>query len=400
MSLLGNFKKLVAGSALSQLLTLLSLPIISYLYGPSALGYLGSFMAIVSIIGMVSSMRLERELFRLSDKSEQSNIINVATVVAVTTAAFISLFFYIAISLKYIDISLAEVILLYLTAVSVSLAQVFSVYLSSRGNFVRVAKSSVLRSFVLVAGQISFFFLFEQKIALILSAVFSSTSALFYLLKGIDYRINFKQTKQFVYKKENLSKMASGFVQAGISSLNNNSNVLLVSVFLGVSSAGLFVVAEKLVRAPINLITNNLRPVFAKHYQQKQNVEKAFKYCLILALISFSILSVAYFIIDFLFIYFFDEEYYGALPIIKVLLIWIFFNFVQLPFQSYNLHFLTVHYLTAIEVLSFLVKVISFFLLLYFEQGIFSICIAMLLSVVNSTLLNAVVFVHLKKRVL
>ena len=119
----------------------------------------------------------------------------------------------------------------------------------------------------------------------------------------------------------------------------NNSNVLLVSVFLGVSSAGLFVVAEKLVRAPINLITNNLRPVFAKHYQQKQNVEKAFKYCLILALISFSILSVAYFIIDFLFIYFFDEEYYGALPIIKVLLIWIFFNFVQLPFQSYNLHF-------------------------------------------------------------
>ncbi len=397
MSLLSNFRKMVAGSALAQLITLASLPVISYLYEPSSLGYLASFMAIVSIIGMVSSMRLERGLFRLTDESEHQRLLGITISISIFTSLILTLATGLVITFTNIGILYTGLVPLYFTALSVSLIQVFSVYLSALGDFKKVAKSAVLRSLSLVVGQCITFYICEQKTALILSAAISSIVTLFYLFKELPLTTHFTQVNSFIIKRGNVYKMASGFLQSSISSVNNNANILLVSAFFGVSSAGVFMIAERLIRAPINLVSNNLRPVFAKHYQEKDNVNKAFNYSLILALLSLPLLVSAYFAVDIFIDTLFTDEYREAILFIKLLLVWVFFNFIQIPFQSYNLHFSTVHYSTVIELTTFISKGIVFYFFLSAEFGVVSICYAILTSSFLGMLLNVTFFYFLRK---
>ena len=49
--------KLVTGTTLAQVITVLAAPVISRLYGPEAFGFLTLFTSITSIIGVVACMR-------------------------------------------------------------------------------------------------------------------------------------------------------------------------------------------------------------------------------------------------------------------------------------------------------------------------------------------------------
>ena len=73
MSIINNLRKIMTGSVLSQVIVISSLPFITQLYNPEELGFYAMLLSLVSIIGMVSSLRLERSLFSLYGSEEFSH---------------------------------------------------------------------------------------------------------------------------------------------------------------------------------------------------------------------------------------------------------------------------------------------------------------------------------------
>jgi lipopolysaccharide exporter len=65
--------KLVTGTTLAQVITVLAAPVISRLYGPEAFGFLTLFTSITSIIGVIACMRYELAIMLPKTDEEAAN---------------------------------------------------------------------------------------------------------------------------------------------------------------------------------------------------------------------------------------------------------------------------------------------------------------------------------------
>ena len=167
-----------------------------------------------------------------------------------------------------------------------SIIQILTVFNSSYGNFGLIAKSSVVRSTVLVFFQVLLYFSLEPNIALIVSAITSVFISV--LILGNNSNIKFEFINPLKYIKSNFFDCINGFFQSSFSAINNNISIIIISQLWGVKSAGLFMLSEKLIRVPINLISNNLRTVLANQFQTEnnKNIKFIFKVSSILFLLS------------------------------------------------------------------------------------------------------------------
>lgn len=67
--------KLVTGTTIAQVITILASPFITRLYGPEAFGFLALFTSITSIIGVIACMRYEQAILLPKDDNEATNLL-------------------------------------------------------------------------------------------------------------------------------------------------------------------------------------------------------------------------------------------------------------------------------------------------------------------------------------
>jgi O-antigen/teichoic acid export membrane protein len=70
--------KLVTGTTLAQVITVLASPVITRLYGPEAFGFLAVFTSITSIIGVVACMRYELAIMLPKTDEEAANLLGLS----------------------------------------------------------------------------------------------------------------------------------------------------------------------------------------------------------------------------------------------------------------------------------------------------------------------------------
>jgi lipopolysaccharide exporter len=352
-----NFQKVFSGSVVSQLIVLVTLPYLTTIYRPSELGFYGLCLSIVSIIGMSSSLRLERALFRLFGKDGYSGQLNNSLASSLIISCVLSGFVYLLSYNSVLEIELSYIKYIFLWSWACSVIQILTVHSASQGNFGKIGVATVLRSSILVLLQICLVLLLNPQLSLILAGVISAFVASLLLIsrnclsfKSVNLRLFFKD-------KINRKDAFNGFLQSIFSALNNNIAIILIATLFGMSASGVYLLAEKLIRAPINLISNNLRPVVAKHYQSNESLAFMLKLSCYLVLLAFLIV-----VCTFLFIGYFIENYLGSTwsdteMIIKILSLWLIPNFICLPFQTYNLYYLDMRITTYVELFSLCTKV-------------------------------------------
>lgn len=79
----GDILRLVSGSALAQVITLLSAPILTRLYGPEAYGIVALFTSITGIVGVLACMRYELSIVLPDSDREAANLLVVSLMMSV-----------------------------------------------------------------------------------------------------------------------------------------------------------------------------------------------------------------------------------------------------------------------------------------------------------------------------
>lgn len=84
--------KLVSGTTLAQLITILTAPIISRLFAPDAFGVLTVFSSLVTIVSVVICLRYEFAIVLPEDDEDAINLVGVCVLVALGISILVSLF--------------------------------------------------------------------------------------------------------------------------------------------------------------------------------------------------------------------------------------------------------------------------------------------------------------------
>jgi len=84
--------KLVSGTTLAQLITVLTAPIITRLFAPAAFGVLNVFTSILTIIAIVICLRYEFAIILPEDDEDAANLVGVCVVIAFGISLLVSLF--------------------------------------------------------------------------------------------------------------------------------------------------------------------------------------------------------------------------------------------------------------------------------------------------------------------
>ena len=91
-SFFSNVLKLVSGTTLAQVITILTAPIISRLFAPEAFGVLNVFTSLIGIISIVICLRYEYAIMLPKDDADAGNLFSLCLAIAFGISAVIGLF--------------------------------------------------------------------------------------------------------------------------------------------------------------------------------------------------------------------------------------------------------------------------------------------------------------------
>jgi len=74
-SFAGDVLKLVTGTTIAQIITIVASPILTRLYGPEAFGFFALFTSITSIIGVIACIRYELAIMLPKSDEEAANLL-------------------------------------------------------------------------------------------------------------------------------------------------------------------------------------------------------------------------------------------------------------------------------------------------------------------------------------
>lgn len=367
---------LISGAIFAQLLTILFSPFLVKLYGASGLGYLGNFISIASIVGIVSTLRTERKIVSAVNHEDVRLYFQSSVLIALLISILSIFILNLLISFNTIKLAPSTSILVASFAFFYGLYQATKVLASRDGLFHPITYSVIIRSAVVIFFQVVFYFIFDSSVGIVLGAFMGILVATSYLVVKTIAKTDIKnwssQASIMLTTKDYLKDAFWGGGQALFSALSNNIPLILITTLGGFVDAGLYFLAERFVRLPINLISNNLRNVIISKISANEKHYHRFIIKISLGLFALALIgaSIAYLSSDYFYLTFFGAELLQSSDITKLMLIWVIFNFLSLPFQTYNTNFFNMKNLTFVEAIFLVIKVSCIYLAYYLDYGV------------------------------
>lgn len=345
-----NIAKLFSGTAIAQLISFISLPIIAKQYGPSEYGIYGGFVAATSILGILSTGKYELAIVISNKRSEVEALINLSfhinfiicflIAVLVVTLPMHTLNWLFGIDTNNRLIFLIIPLLTYL----IGTFQVLNYSLVREKKFTTLSINKILRSslFGLFAITMGFFLQKAQNIAIALTVSYL-LSNIFLRIKVREYYVNTNTllNTEWIGIIKNVSKKYYNFPLYTLPSefMNVVCTQLPVFVFLlafSTTESGYFSFILMTLNIPISLLANAVLDVFkekaARDYRETGSCRNAYletlKKMIILSILPF----VTIFLIgDDLIRLLFGSQWIGAIEFLDIMLVMFFFKFISSP---------------------------------------------------------------------
>lgn len=337
----GKYKRgvgvLVVGNAIAQLLLILAIPLLSRLYSPAEFGLLSLFTATTAIVGSVVCGRYQFAVALPKKNNEASGVVAAATLIAFVVSPIAGYSFALSPwSSSLYDHGLSIFFVFASITVGSASAGLFSVYRYwgiRQEQYGTIAISKVTQSLVRLAIQCMFYF--GGAISLILGNLLSfviGTIFLRFFLKDTD-RVKFRNisTAAYRYRRFPMFSIWSAL-------LNTSGRMLPIFAFVtlfGVSKAGLYALADRVVSAPVSMLSNAVAGVFlgasAKALHNNsigKLVVKTHNQLCNLALAPFLTLGIT---APSLFGLIFGNQWSDAGVIVSWLTVYLYFSFVAAP---------------------------------------------------------------------
>jgi len=352
MLLKSNKIKNISISAFSQLMLLMSAPVISRLYSTEQVGIYASILAVGTVIGLNSALKLDISL--ISESSDDSNE-------TMTVALFLGVLISIIVGgiwgwAQFTELS--STICLILLSISISLFQSVTYYLTKVDKINDLSKIRVVRSMFISIGQIGFGLYCSTFLILIISMVIGNIIPIIKQFKFEIVRLNHIVN----VLKRNLSYIKYAIPQGLLNSLTMNLPIIFLSMSGEFVLAGYYLMAERLLRTPVNFINTSIRQIFLNDLSKSTNKYKCYLSWLIpLVLLSFVFYIFMYNFSTDIIVFILGPQWRMSAEIVMVLLPWITLSMIQVPATGVLIYLRKMKMYSFVELIDFIIKAFLLF---------------------------------------
>ena len=369
---------LTSGVGFSQLIPLLLLPVLTRFFSPTDFGVLAIFMAIIQLIAISTTLRLEMAIV-LPKKDTDAAL--VCIVAFFFLATFCLLLFGIASLLWLFVVNSNDFLIFeqyhdnlylpfyYLIPMGAFLLGLYNILYHWNNRmelYANMSYSHITHSVFSTPLSILFYFSSLNNIGLILGQIIGRFLACFLLLKNLFQTIKLIPKDTIVINIFTLLKEYKKFIifETPHSILNFISQKYIIGVFsafFGVFTVGIFDLADKIIGKPLGIISNSFRTVFYKRLTTAKDKLTIFKKSIILMTFISFILTVPFYIIpESFFVLLLGDEWIDTGKYIQLLCPLLFSRFifnVVTPTISYTMQN---HYLLIWQIVYFICLVFLF----------------------------------------
>lgn len=335
----------MTGTIGSQLLLILFAPILSRLYSPDKFGDYAVFTSVMSVVSVLVTLKFELAIILPKKERDATKIIILSLIILIALTLMLSMIIILFRSTlnEFLNINKNKMYLLFvpITFFLIGCFQLGNYWKIRQQKFSSISNSILARSSVILLVQGILGFLGLGSIGLIIGRVMGEFCGTIIITHKCFYDW-FKQIKKLkkttlyfiIYKYQAFPKYSAP--QALFNSLSQNIPILLLTRFFGISVAGLYSMAIRLVLLPLDFISQSVRQVFfekaSRTYREGGNVYNLFvKSTLGLAIIG--IIPMITFVIwgPQIFSFLLGKEWELAGNYARILSFWLYFLFINPP---------------------------------------------------------------------
>ncbi|WP_261844969.1 hypothetical protein [Aliamphritea ceti] len=327
------FLKLFSGVALAQIIVFICTPFLANSYGAEAFGEFGFFFTIASVLAIIYVGRLDLAI------SKARTIVDCKIIITgIVLLSFCSVFLtFLICQLLLKDIINIEFWKLVCGGIGFGLFLISNSILIFNEDYLNLAKQKVTRALLTVSFQFILLFILPNEGLIIGCTVSYILASLIYLTRQFKpcYKrfwlaVSIALVKHKGILKYNLSNDL-------ISAFSQNMPVFLAAT-VSLNVAGVYFLAERLIRTPIYLIASTIRPVIIRSFVSLDYNDKVSRYKLyIIQLFVFSIaLFLVYIIISsILFDYYNFDEWLDLEFYMTSIILWTLASLINTPTNAF-----------------------------------------------------------------
>lgn len=333
---------LSSGTGGAQLLLLLAAPVLTRLYSPEDFGVLAVFVSILSILGVIASLRYELAIPIAEDDQTALNVVALCLLITIGMAFFTGILVWLAGDWFAEKLNVAEVStyfwLLPIGVFLIGIYQTFNYWATREKAFGRISKTKLTQSVSSLLVQFSFFKLGPLGLiaGYITGQVFGAGRLAKSAFDSADRRsFSFHRIKSAASRYRRFPQISSWDALLNVGSLHIFT-FALASLF-GAYSLGLIALANRVVHLPITFMSTSIAQVtYANLALMTSNEKKIFVSQLNL-LLSYAISPLTILLIFYgenIFTVIFGDEWKIAGSYVGWIAVWTHFQFISSPVSN------------------------------------------------------------------
>lgn len=343
-SLQKNLFTLIKGTGGVEMIHLLAYPLLTRLYQPQDFGVYAVYLSTVSVFALVASGKYEEALILPEYHQTAKNLL----FIAISIAAIVSIAgIFIIIIGTLLNVSMINCYVhpwIILIPVGVFMSAAFNAFTNweiRQKHFKRLSLIRIYLTTAIIIITVLFSFIFSGFYGLILGNFSGLMSSLF-LFSVVRYKalLSFKHTFskfKFMYTLRFYNQfprysVLSTWLKTGSAELPN----LILACFFGKNVVGQFAISMKLINIPVKVLSVPLGELFYQNAAKMNNAGESIRNFYQQFVMGLTVCGIVM-IIPFLFvqnnliIFLLGKEWEMTSTFIKMLVPWLFFNFIYFP---------------------------------------------------------------------
>ncbi|MFB4213367.1 lipopolysaccharide biosynthesis protein [Shouchella sp. JSM 1781072] len=398
-SFVRNVMTLMTGTAIGQILTIASAPLLTRLYSPEDFGVLGLYISIISVVIVIMTLKYELAIVLPNDEKEAANLfwlsVIIITIITGILLLLVALFRETISNVLGVPALSKWLWFVPISASAMGLYNSFNYWSTRKKQFKRLSNSRVTQSSGMVGTQLLGGVINAGTSGLVIGQIVGQLAGV-----GALWLQVWKEDKRLLinsFDLKQIKKLAKEYVdfplfnssQSLLNSLSQNAAPVLLSFFFSPIVVGYYTMALRLIKMPINLISESFRQVYFQRvselYNKGQNLSKELqKATLYLAAIAIIPAVLVFFIAPSTFALVLGEEWYIAGQYASWLVVWLYGGFINRPAVSTIQILKKQKYLLQYEIILFVVRVV----LLAFCAHYYNALIAIAIYSISGALFN------------
>ncbi|GAE28504.1 O-antigen flippase Wzx [Halalkalibacter wakoensis JCM 9140] len=278
-----NVLMVMSGTALAQIITFSLMPIITRLYGPESIGVLGTFTAVVAILGPIAALTYPIAIVLPKSDRKSRSIVKFSLLLTLVVGLIITVILLLAaekvVNLFRLDVISSFIYLLPLFVLVTGLSQVMEQWLIRTKSFKVTAKTAVLQSIFMNGLKVGGGLVYPLSATLVIiqtAGVLFRASLMFFMSDKSIVNRSEKHTiedlKEVARENQDFPKYRAP--QVFINAVSQGLPVLLFASFFGPAVAGFYALGKQALNTPSQLIGKAVQNVFYPKVNELANTKR------------------------------------------------------------------------------------------------------------------------------